>query len=37
VKEVGITAGASTPQWLVDDVIERINEIDREISYAIRN
>jgi len=34
VKEVGITAGASTPQWLVDDVIERINEIDRV--YGLR-
>lgn len=30
VKVVGITAGASTPQWLVEDVIERIEEIDRE-------
>lgn len=28
VREVGITAGASTPQWVIDDVIERIEEID---------
>lgn len=34
VREVGITAGASTPQWVVDDVIERIEEIDRELHYA---
>ena len=37
VKEVGITAGASTPQWLVDDVIERIEEINKEISYVIKD
>ncbi len=37
VREVGITAGASTPQWLVDDVIERIEEIDREICYVHKN
>ncbi|MEK6583926.1 MAG: 4-hydroxy-3-methylbut-2-enyl diphosphate reductase [Nitrospirota bacterium] len=29
IRKVGITAGASTPQWLIDDVIERIEEIDR--------
>ena len=32
VKKAGITAGASTPQWIVDDVVERIEEIDKEIS-----
>lgn len=37
VKVVGITAGASTPQWLVDDVIERIEEIDRELSYDLKD
>lgn len=37
VREVGITAGASTPQWLVDDIIERINEIDKELSYACKD
>lgn len=37
VRAVGITAGASTPQWLVDDIIDRINEIDRELSYAFKN
>lgn len=25
VKSVGITAGASTPKWLIDEVVERIN------------
>ena len=28
IGKVGITAGASTPQWLIDDVIERIEEIE---------
>lgn len=37
VREVGITAGASTPQWVIDDVIERIEEIDKELSYAIKD
>lgn len=33
VKSVGITAGASTPKWLIDEVIERINamETDKKI------
>jgi len=31
IKKVGITAGSSTPQWIVDDVIERIEEIDKEL------
>lgn len=30
VEKVGITAGASTPKWLIDDVIERITDIDRD-------
>ena len=28
VEKVGITAGASTPKWLIDEVIDRIREID---------
>jgi 4-hydroxy-3-methylbut-2-enyl diphosphate reductase len=30
VEKVGITAGASTPKWLIDEVIDRIREIDGE-------
>ncbi|MBI5194189.1 MAG: 4-hydroxy-3-methylbut-2-enyl diphosphate reductase [Nitrospirae bacterium] len=37
VTEVGITAGASTPQWVIDDVIEIIEQIDKELSYAIKD
>ena len=28
VSRVGVTAGASTPKWLIDEVIERVREID---------
>ena len=31
VEKVGITAGASTPKWLIDDVIDRVRKIEREI------
>jgi 4-hydroxy-3-methylbut-2-enyl diphosphate reductase len=27
IKSVGITAGASTPKWLIDEVVERIKAI----------
>jgi (E)-4-hydroxy-3-methyl-but-2-enyl pyrophosphate reductase len=27
VKTVGVTAGASTPKWLIDQVVEKLNEI----------
>lgn len=27
VKHVGITAGASTPDWIIDEIVERINHI----------
>lgn len=30
VEKVGITAGASTPKWLIDDVIDRVREIERQ-------
>ncbi|MCM0081890.1 4-hydroxy-3-methylbut-2-enyl diphosphate reductase [Geomonas sp. Red32] len=30
VEKVGVTAGASTPKWLIDEVMDRIKEIDRE-------
>jgi len=30
VQKVGITAGASTPKWLIDEVLDRIAEIDRD-------
>ena len=30
VERVGVTAGASTPKWLIDEVLERIEQIDRD-------
>jgi 4-hydroxy-3-methylbut-2-enyl diphosphate reductase len=29
VKTVGVTAGASTPKWLIDQVVERLNELGK--------
>ncbi|MGI9167866.1 MAG: 4-hydroxy-3-methylbut-2-enyl diphosphate reductase [Pyrinomonadaceae bacterium] len=29
VNRVGVTAGASTPDWLIDQVVERLNEIGK--------
>ncbi|HEY5513516.1 MAG TPA: 4-hydroxy-3-methylbut-2-enyl diphosphate reductase [Geomonas sp.] len=33
VDKVGVTAGASTPKWLIDDVLDRIEEIDKDKIY----
>jgi 4-hydroxy-3-methylbut-2-en-1-yl diphosphate reductase len=30
VQRVGVTAGASTPKWLIDEVIERIEDINND-------
>jgi len=30
VERVGVTAGASTPKWLIDEVMERINQLDKD-------
>jgi len=30
VEKVGVTAGASTPKWLIDEVMERIEDINRD-------
>jgi 4-hydroxy-3-methylbut-2-en-1-yl diphosphate reductase len=30
VEKVGVTAGASTPKWLIDEVMERIEEINKD-------
>lgn len=30
VSEIGVTAGASTPGWLMDQVIERVHEFERQ-------
>ena len=30
IEKVGITGGASTPQWLIDDVVEKLKEISFE-------
>ena len=28
VSRVGVTAGASTPKWLIDEVLDRIRQVD---------
>ncbi len=33
VGRVGITAGASTPKWLIDEVMERIGQINKNNKY----
>jgi len=30
VEKVGVTAGASTPKWLIDEVLDRIAELDED-------
>lgn len=30
VRRVGVTAGASTPKWLIDEVLDRIRQIDAD-------
>jgi 4-hydroxy-3-methylbut-2-enyl diphosphate reductase len=30
VQKVGVTAGASTPNWLIDQVVQRLHEIGRK-------
>jgi 4-hydroxy-3-methylbut-2-enyl diphosphate reductase len=30
VDRVGVTAGASTPKWIIDEVMERIEQINRD-------
>ncbi|WP_457599725.1 4-hydroxy-3-methylbut-2-enyl diphosphate reductase [Hydrogenivirga sp.] len=34
VRRVGITAGASTPAWIIEEVKSKIEEICRELSYC---
>ncbi|MHB1756356.1 MAG: 4-hydroxy-3-methylbut-2-enyl diphosphate reductase [Leptospirillum sp.] len=34
-ERVGVTAGASTPDWLIEGVIERLGEISSERGYAV--
>ncbi|HEY0005974.1 MAG TPA: 4-hydroxy-3-methylbut-2-enyl diphosphate reductase [Pyrinomonadaceae bacterium] len=34
VERVGVTAGASTPKWLIDQVVEKLRAIDRERAQA---
>ncbi|SNB44852.1 4-hydroxy-3-methylbut-2-enyl diphosphate reductase [Geobacter sp. DSM 9736] len=33
VKCVGVTAGASTPKWIIDEVIERVEQINSDKKY----
>lgn len=35
IKRVGITAGSSTPQWIVDDVVEKMEEIGNNIEEEV--
>jgi 4-hydroxy-3-methylbut-2-enyl diphosphate reductase len=35
VERVGVTAGASTPNWLINQVVERLREIGREREAAV--
>ena len=35
VERVGVTAGASTPNWLINQVVERLREIGREKEAAV--
>jgi len=30
LERVGVTAGASTPDWMIQRVVERLREIDKE-------
>jgi 4-hydroxy-3-methylbut-2-enyl diphosphate reductase len=32
VNRVGVTAGASTPNWLIDQVVKRLREIGNRLS-----
>jgi 4-hydroxy-3-methylbut-2-enyl diphosphate reductase len=32
VEKVGVTAGASTPKWLIDEVVERLKSIGKEMA-----
>ncbi len=34
VNKVGVTAGASTPKWLIDEVVERLESIGKEMALA---
>lgn len=35
VERVGVTAGASTPNWLIDHVVDRLNTIGKELEQAV--
>jgi 4-hydroxy-3-methylbut-2-enyl diphosphate reductase len=34
-RRVGVTAGASTPKWLIDQVVERLREIGEKETAAV--
>lgn len=34
VKKVGVTAGASTPEWIIEEVVSRMSEMEREREMA---
>jgi (E)-4-hydroxy-3-methyl-but-2-enyl pyrophosphate reductase len=35
VKQVGVTAGASTPDWLIDKVVKHLEEIGRRLDHNL--
>jgi 4-hydroxy-3-methylbut-2-enyl diphosphate reductase IspH len=35
VQQVGVTAGASTPNWLIEKVVRRLEEIGNEIETGV--
>ena len=35
IERVGVTAGASTPDWLIDQVVQRLNEIGNTQSVSV--
>lgn len=35
VESVGVTAGASTPEWLIDQVVKRLEKIGEEIEQTV--
>ncbi|MFN6962867.1 MAG: 4-hydroxy-3-methylbut-2-enyl diphosphate reductase [Pyrinomonadaceae bacterium] len=35
VRQVGVTAGASTPNWLIERVVRRLDEIGKKIEAAV--
>ncbi|MDH4099387.1 MAG: 4-hydroxy-3-methylbut-2-enyl diphosphate reductase [Nitrospirota bacterium] len=37
VEKVGITAGASTPEWIINGVVEKLKELEKSRATALKN